>query len=72
MKTKEILKMEMELAEADLVAAKSELRVLTPTDFGAMYVREDSRKRSIELKKIVIPELINRFNSAKTKWQECE
>jgi hypothetical protein len=72
MKTKKILKTEIELAGANLRAAESELNALSPADFGEMYPSEDARKRCIELREISIPELKRQLDAATIKWQECE
>lgn len=62
----------MELTAANLLAAESELNALNPADFGKMYPSEDIRKRCIELREILIPELKRQLDAATIKWQECE
>lgn len=72
MKTEEILKAEMGLAEANLLAAVTELNALNPADYGEMHSCEDSRKRCVKLRETFIPELKRQLDAATIKWQECE
>jgi|GEM_PF-6514191 len=64
MTEKEEKKKEMELDQANLLAAQWELGAIKLTRHGEIYATEAERKRLIELEEIVIPELKRKFEDS--------